>query len=274
MEKEQIIEKDLDAIYIGNLNTVDENLKLPLEGKYGSTFTWDTGESRFIEKDGTVHRPLHGMGNRKVILTVKALYGECTGERVFTVTVLQEAKEKTVTEIRPVSLVTETGHSYRLPSVVIVHTAQGSQTTVPVIWEEAEILEREGMVEVEGKIEDSEKKALARITFRDHVEKKKGEEKKIRFFPISDVRLKKGTLYQKYQQYMLDWLLGVDDGQMLYNFRKAAGLDTCGAAPMTGWDEESCKLKGHTTGHYLSGLALAYAATGDTRFREKIGEPA
>ena len=128
------------------------------------------------------------------------------------------------------------------------------------------------MVEVEGKIEDSEKKALARITFRDHVEKKKGEEKKIRFFPISDVRLKKGTLYQKYQQYMLDWLLGVDDGQMLYNFRKAAGLDTCGAAPMTGWDEESCKLKGHTTGHYLSGLALAYAATGDTRFREKIGE--
>ena len=34
MEKEQIIEKDLDAIYIGNLNTVDENLKLPLEGKY------------------------------------------------------------------------------------------------------------------------------------------------------------------------------------------------------------------------------------------------
>ena len=35
MEKEQIIEKDLDAIYIGNLNTVDENLKLPLEGKYG-----------------------------------------------------------------------------------------------------------------------------------------------------------------------------------------------------------------------------------------------
>ena len=272
MEKEQIIEKDLDAIYIGNLNTVDENLKLPLEGKYGSTFTWDTGESRFIEKDGTVHRPLHGMGNRKVILTVKALYGGCTGERVFTATVLQEAKEKTVTEIRPVSLVAETGHSYRLPSVVIVHTAQGSQTTVPVIWEEAEILEREGMVEVEGKIEDSEKKALARITFRDHVEKKKGEEKKIRFFPISDVRLKKGTLYQKYQQYMLDWLLGVDDGQMLYNFRKAAGLDTCGAAPMTGWDEESCKLKGHTTGHYLSGLALAYAATGDTRFREKIGE--
>ena len=28
--------------------------------------------------------------------------------------------------------------------------------------------------------------------------------------------------------------------------------------------------KGHTTGHYLSGLALAYAATGDERILEKI----
>lgn len=79
------------------------------------------------------------------------------------------------------------------------------------------------MVEVEGKIEDSEKKALARITFRDHVEKKKGEEKKIRFFPISDVRLKKGTLYQKYQQYMLDWLLGVDDGRCFIISEKQQG---------------------------------------------------
>ena len=48
MKKEQIIEKDLDAIYIGNLNTVDENLKFPLKGKYGSTFTWETGEIRYI----------------------------------------------------------------------------------------------------------------------------------------------------------------------------------------------------------------------------------
>lgn len=40
---------------------------------------------------------------------------------------------------------------------------------------------------------------------------------------------------------------------------------------MTGWDADDCKLKGHTTGHYLSGLALAYAATGDERFQKKIG---
>ena len=39
---------------------------------------------------------------------------------------------------------------------------------------------------------------------------------------------------------------------------------------MTGWDEESCKLKGHTTGHYLSGIALAFAATGNPKFLDKV----
>lgn len=272
MNKEQIIEKDLDGIYIGNLNTVDENLKFPKQGKYGSTFTWETGESRFIEEDGTIHRPLHGMGNRKVTLTVKATYEDCTGERVFTATVLQEAKELIVKEIRPVLLETEVGKECRLPSVVIVRTMDGRQTTVPVTWETFECPYGEKDIEVEGSIEASEIKAQAKISFRNHLEKKKGKSKEVDFFPLSAVRLKKGTLYQKYQQLMLDWLLAVDDGQMLYNFRKAAGLDTGDSQPMTGWDEDGCKLKGHTTGHYLSGLALAYAATGDTRFREKISQ--
>ena len=69
---------------------------------------------------------------------------------------------------------------------------------------------------------------------------------------------------------MLTWLGSVVDDRMLYNFRREAGLDTEGAEPMTGWDAEECKLKGHTTGHYLSGLALAWVATGEERFRRKI----
>ena len=38
---------------------------------------------------------------------------------------------------------------------------------------------------------------------------------------------------------------------------------------MTGWDAPECNLKGHTTGHYLSGLALCYKAGKDGRIREK-----
>ena len=43
MNAAEIIKKDLDAIYIGNLSTVDDDLTLPENGKYGAQFTWETG---------------------------------------------------------------------------------------------------------------------------------------------------------------------------------------------------------------------------------------
>ena len=93
----------------------------------------------------------------------------------------------------------------------------------------------------------------------------------MQYFDINHVRLTPGSVYYDRQQNMNAFLLSISDDQMLYNFRQAAGLPTGDAAPMTGWDEPTGKLRGHTTGHYLSGLALAYAATGDVRFREKAG---
>ncbi len=48
MNATEIIKKDLDAIYIGNLSTVDDNLTLPENGKYGAQFTWETGEEDLL----------------------------------------------------------------------------------------------------------------------------------------------------------------------------------------------------------------------------------
>lgn len=91
-----------------------------------------------------------------------------------------------------------------------------------------------------------------------------------RIHPIlSQVRLLPGTPFYDRQQEMMEFLLAQDTGSLLYNFRKAAGLPTGDSKPMTGWDADECKLKGHTTGHYLSAVSLAYAATGDDRFRTK-----
>ncbi|MBE6042606.1 MAG: hypothetical protein E7220_08835, partial [Clostridiales bacterium] len=87
---------------------------------------------------------------------------------------------------------------------------------------------------------------------------------------LSCVKLLQGTPFYERQQEMNAWLLAQNDDSMLYNFRKAAGLSVREADPMTGWDADECKLKGHTTGHYMSGLSLAYAATGDKRYRDKL----
>ena len=134
MNAAEIIKKDLDAIYIGNLSTVDDNLTLPENGKYGAQFTWETGEERFIDNTGKVHRPLHGMGNRKVTLTVTATYEGCSESREYVATVLQEAKENIVKEVRKVVLNALVGEEAHLPSVVIVYTEDGRRMTMPVKW--------------------------------------------------------------------------------------------------------------------------------------------
>ena len=270
MKASEIIQQDLDAIYIGNLNTVDNDLTFPAKGKNGTTFTWESGEDRFITSEGKVHRPLHGMGNRKVTLTVTASYEDEQATKEFVATVLQQTKETIVTSVQPVILSALTGTKAPLPSVIVADTKDGRRMTLPVTWSTYESVDKETVVKVEGAIENTDIKAIAEIHYQKELPTKKGPEKKGYYFPLCQVRLKEGTLYYKYQQLMISYLLDQDDDQMLYNFRQVAGLDTKGAAPMTGWDEESCKLKGHTTGHYLSAIALAWAATGKQEFLDKI----
>ena len=52
MTETEIVKKDLEEIYIGNLNTVDADLKLPLKGRNGSSFQWESKEILFISHDG------------------------------------------------------------------------------------------------------------------------------------------------------------------------------------------------------------------------------
>ena len=85
----------------------------------------------------------------------------------------------------------------------------------------------------------------------------------------AEIRILPGNAFYEAQERMHQYLLSMDDDSMLYHFRKASGLDTRGADSPDGWDADESKLKGHTTGHYLSALALCYRATGDEKIREK-----
>lgn len=266
----EILRLDLEGIYIGNLNTVDSDLTLPEQGAHGSLFTWETGEDRFITSGGKVCRPIYGMGDRKVELTVTARFQGETAQRHFTATVIQESRETVVAELDLVELRMAPGEGRTLPSVVIARCTDGRRITLPVKWEDWTPLARPGVLEVTGTAAGTEIAARARIAFGP-AEEQPGPRRQAEYFPMDQVRLLPGTIYYENQRRMLAYLLSVDDDQMLYNFRKTAGLSTQEAEPMTGWDADDSKLKGHTTGHYLSGLALAYAAAGDGRLLEKIG---
>jgi DUF1680 family protein len=90
-------------------------------------------------------------------------------------------------------------------------------------------------------------------------------------FPLNQVTLQAGTApFTGNRDRIHSYLLFLDDDRMLYNFRVTAGLSTLGASPLGGWDAPDVKLRGHGTGHYLKGLAQAYASSGNAQFKTKL----
>ena len=64
------------------------------------------------------------------------------------------------------------------------------------------------------------------------------------------------------------YLLFLDPERMLRSFRRNYGL-TSTAEPLGGWENPQSQIRGHMTGHLLSGLALTYANTNDEATRTR-----
>ncbi|GAA3353641.1 hypothetical protein GCM10017744_007910 [Streptomyces antimycoticus] len=89
----------------------------------------------------------------------------------------------------------------------------------------------------------------------------------VRPFPLTAVTLLPGA-FKDNQSRNTAYLRFVDIDRLLHTFRLNVGLPS-GAQPCGGWESPTTELRGHSTGHLLSGLALTYAATGDTALRDK-----
>ncbi|HEY1340000.1 MAG TPA: beta-L-arabinofuranosidase domain-containing protein [Bryobacteraceae bacterium] len=85
--------------------------------------------------------------------------------------------------------------------------------------------------------------------------------------PLQDVRLTGGPLKHA-QDLELEYLLALEPDRMLAFLRRSAKLEPK-AKGYGGWDGDGRQLTGHIAGHYLSAVSLAWAATGDARFRDR-----
>jgi DUF1680 family protein len=85
--------------------------------------------------------------------------------------------------------------------------------------------------------------------------------------PLADVRLTGGPLKHA-QDLDIAYLLSLEPDKMLASLRERAGIPSK-VQNYGGWDGEGRQLTGHIAGHYLSAVSLMYAATGDTRFKER-----
>jgi DUF1680 family protein len=89
-------------------------------------------------------------------------------------------------------------------------------------------------------------------------------------FPLSHVTLK-NSLFSRHRDLMLEFASGYPVDNMLFNFRANAGLpNPAGAEPVGGWDTPTGNLRGHSTGHFMTLLAQAYAGGGGAVYKQKL----
>ncbi|MDR0982988.1 MAG: glycoside hydrolase family 127 protein [Culturomica sp.] len=88
----------------------------------------------------------------------------------------------------------------------------------------------------------------------------------VSYFPLQDVKLLESPFLQA-QQADLHYILALNPDRLLAPFLREAGLQPK-APSYTNW--ENTGLDGHIGGHYLSALAMMYAATGDTAVYNRL----
>lgn len=93
-------------------------------------------------------------------------------------------------------------------------------------------------------------------------------------FDLKEVRLLDSP-FKEAMKRESDWILSLGTDRLLHSFRTSAGVDAgleggySSVKKLGGWESLDCELRGHTTGHILSGLAYLYASTGDEAYQLK-----
>ncbi|XVF19237.1 hypothetical protein REPUB_Repub11eG0092700 [Reevesia pubescens] len=86
---------------------------------------------------------------------------------------------------------------------------------------------------------------------------------------LHDVRLDSNSIQGRAQQTNLEYLLMLDVDNLVWSFRKTAGLPTPGK-PYGGWEGPDVELRGHFVGHYLSATAQMWASTHNDTLKDKM----
>jgi hypothetical protein len=90
-------------------------------------------------------------------------------------------------------------------------------------------------------------------------------------FPLAAVRLAPG-IFKQQEEINARYLDSLAVDRLLHSFRITAGISSS-ARPYLGWEDPTCELRGHFAGgHYLSAVALASAAAGNTVLKARGDE--
>lgn len=184
--------------------------------------------------------------------------------------------------VKDVNVETGAGDLPRLPyRVPGIYRGRVAGSDVRVIWpsptNNLPALTNE-VYTVAGKVPGTEFKAKATVTMRPAL-KSAPPTRQLEVFPLGAVTLLpdahgRDTQFIQNRNKFVRGLAATNPDRFLYMFRNAFGQQQPkGAEPMGVWDAQTCKLRGHATGHYLTALAQAYASTAaDEVLHARLGQ--
>lgn len=291
---QQVVAHDKEAAQnaVGDISTIiDKRITLPAKGEWGSTITWtwegQAGAKGNItiptqaDEDGNVTaevtRPPIGSANETGKLKAVIASGLVTADLTFDVRLLAYSESITITSVEPISVTTPVGHSPSLPNYAKVNYSNNTTGKIQVRWPDdidPESYKAAGTFTVTGTLVGEYEEATATVTVVDQAEAEKALISGS--FDLRDISLDKigenGSILTQNRDRDIAYLKLLDNNRMLYNFYNTFGETDkiAGVTPPDGWEKPGELLRGHSTGHYMSALALAYASTGDAEIKTKL----
>jgi DUF1680 family protein len=159
----------------------------------------------------------------------------------------------------------------RLPPMVSAVYRDGKPgADVRVIWpaptDNKQVMQP-GSYEVTGRVPGTSFSPKATVIVKVPVGVTTPPDRLVEPFPLSQVTLDpdtKGreTPFIRNRDKFIRGLAASNPDNFLYNFRDAFGQpQPAGATQLEGWDNQTTRLRGHASGHYLTAIAQAYAST-------------
>ena len=176
-----------------------------------------------------------------------------------------------ISQVPDVSVETVVGILPRLPFYVpAVYRDNAKGPEVRVIWPspaDTSQVESPGSYSVTGTVPGTTFAPKATVIVKARVGTTTPPSRLVEAFPLSEVVLDRDasgreTPFMRNRDKFLRGLAASNPDTFLYNFRDAFGQpQPPGALQLEGWDNQTTRLRGHASGHYLTAIAQAYAST-------------
>ena len=176
-----------------------------------------------------------------------------------------------LSNVPDVTVETIVGMLPRLPhEVAATYRDNAKGPNVRVIWPspiDNSAVMKPGTYVVTGKVPGTAFEPQARVIVKVPVGTTTPPSRLVEPFALTDVVLERDTkgretAFIRNRDKFVRGLAASNPDSFLYNFRDAFGQpQPAGATQLEGWDNQTTRLRGHASGHYLSAIAQAYAGT-------------